>query len=234
MTVVTKAVSYEADDLACEAYVAWEDAGQGPRPGVLVSPTVMGRSTFEEDKARRLAELGYVGFAIDIYGRAERPESMGAARPLMDALNADRRLLQVRMAAALAALRRLPQVDESRTAAIGYCFGGKCVLDLARTGADIAGVASFHGLFEAPPFPTAARIGAKVLALHGWDDPLAPPDKVLSLAEELTAAGADWQLHAYGHTAHGFTNPARETMYRPDADRRSWRALRNFLDELFD
>ena len=156
----------------------------------------------------------------------------------MDALNADRALLLERLRASLAALRSLPQVDPTRTAAIGFCFGGKCALDLARSGADVAGVVSFHGVYDPPPWQVAAPIRAEILLCHGWDDPLAPPDATVALARELTAAGADWQLHAYGHTGHGFTDPSatmaeRGIVYQKDADRRSWQAMRNFLAELF-
>jgi dienelactone hydrolase len=151
----------------------------------------------------------------------------------MDALDTDRALLRDRLYASLeTALGVAAPADPARIAAIGFCFGGKCVLDLARSGADIAGVASFHGLYDAPPFPNGT-ITAKVLVLHGWEDPLDPPETVLALATEMTEAKVDWQIHSYGHTVHGFTNPARETMYSPVADRRSWRALIDFLEELF-
>jgi len=138
----------------------------------------------------------------------------------------------------LETLREQPEVDAGRVAAIGFCFGGLCVLDIARTGADLAGVVSFHGLFSAPGSTAGNRVRARILALHGWDDPMATPDAVLGLASELTSLGADWQLHAYGNTQHAFTNPAandprRGTVYDETADRRSWRAMTNFLDELF-
>ena len=130
------------------------------------------------------------------------------------------------------------EVDADRLGAIGFCFGGLCVLDIARTGADLKGVASFHGLFEAPGNTSGNRIRSKVLALHGWDDPLAPPDSVLALSKELTGMGADWQIHAYGNTLHAFTNPAANdkdagTVYNDNANRRSWVAMRDFLAEVF-
>ena len=131
------------------------------------------------------------------------------------------------------------EVDGSRLAATGYCFGGLCVLDLARTGRDFRGAVSFHGLFNSPGNTGGNAINAKVLALHGWDDPMVPPESVVELASEMTAAGADWQIHAYGHTAHGFTNPKANMpdhglFYQADADRRSWQALECFLRELFN
>jgi dienelactone hydrolase len=231
--ILTRAVGYEVDGRAYEALAAWDDDDAGPRPGVLVAPTVMGRTAFEEERAEALAELGYVGFALDIYGADVRPAEMDEARGHMGALNADRALIATRMTAALTALRGLDEVEAARTAAIGYCFGGKCVLDLARTGSDVAGVATFHGLFDPPGVPVADRIPAKVLALHGWDDPLAKPEAMLALAAELTAKGAVWELDAYGHTEHGFTMPHRPQMHRPLADARSWARLKAFLRELF-
>jgi dienelactone hydrolase len=137
------------------------------------------------------------------------------------------------MTAALDRLRAAEGVDPARIAAIGFCFGGKAVLDLARTGAEIAGVATFHGIFDRPPFETAARIHPKLLVLHGWADPLATPEAVLGLADELDRAGADWELVAYGHTGHGFTNDGRPDMYRAQADTRSWTRLEDFLREVF-
>ena len=155
----------------------------------------------------------------------------------MNELNADRVLLRDRMLGAHALLKNMPAVDAARTAAIGFCFGGKCVLDLARAGADIAGGVSFHGVYEAPPFPNAT-ITAKLLVCHGWEDPIAPPEATVGLAKELTEAGCDWQIHAYGHTGHAFTDesvhmPEKGLAYSADADRRSFRAMVNFLEELF-
>ena len=233
MSIATKPVRYAHGGVSFEAYAAWDDSSAAPRPIVLIASTVMGRSRFEEGKARSLAELGYVGVAIDVYGVDKWTTDIDRARGWMDALNADRALLRDRLLAALAAARGIgAPADPARVAAIGFCFGGKCVLDLARAGADVAGVVSFHGLYDPPPLPPAG-IQAKILVLHGWDDPLGPPETVLALSKELTEAGADWQIHSYGHTVHAFTNPAREGMYSPAADRRSWQAMGNFLEEIF-
>ena len=147
-------------------------------------------------------------------------------------------MLQNRLKIGLQVLRNQGQVDANKTAATGYCFGGMCVLDLARTGEDFQGAASFHGLFNKPGNTDGNAIKAKVLALHGWDDPMVPPADVTALAEELTAGGADWQIHGYGNTLHAFTNPEANApdmgaMYQADADRRSWQAMENFLAEVF-
>jgi dienelactone hydrolase len=233
MPIADTSVRYDHDGVTFEAYAAWDDASTAPRPIILVAGTFMGRTGFEEAKARSLAELGYVAVAVDFYGLEHWPVDADQARAVMNMLNADRALLKGRLLAALEAAQGVgPQADPNRVAAIGFCFGGKCVLDLARSGTDIAGVVSFHGVYDPPPFANAT-VKAKILVLHGWDDPLGPPEAVLGLAKELTEAGADWQVHAYGQTVHAFTNPAREGMYSPVVDRRSWHSMRYFLDELF-
>lgn len=233
MPIASKTLRYDHEGVAFEAFAAWDDASDAPKPIVLVAGTFMGRTAFEEDKARKLAAAGYVGVAIDLYGIENKPADFDQAREAMAVLDNDRALLRDRLYTALEVALGLGEpADASRVAAIGFCFGGKCVLDLARSGADVAGVASFHGLYDAPPFPNGG-IKAKVLVLHGWDDPLDPPETVVALAKEMTDAQVDWQIHSYGHTAHGFTNPARETMYSPTADRRSWRSLMDFLEDLF-
>lgn len=214
----------------------WDDAVSDPRPGVIIVHNVMGVKAFEIDKAKALASLGYVAFVADIYGKGQRPADREAAFALGIEAGRDRHVLQGRMLASLAAVRDQSETDTAHIAAIGYCFGGKCVLDLARSGADVDGVASFHGTYDRPPFANADPIRAKVLVLHGWDDPFCPPDATIALAAELTEAKADWQLHAYGNTGHAFTSPEASgpgLAYQPDSDRRSWQALCNFLYELW-
>lgn len=233
MPIANKNLRYDHRGTDFEAYAAWDDGNDAPRPIVLIAGTFMGRTAFEEGKARSLAELGYVAVAIDFYGLGNWPADFDQARAAMEALDADRGLLAERLNAAFEAARAIgAPADPRRVAAIGFCFGGKCVLDLARSGADVAGVVSFHGVYDPPSFPNEP-IKAKILVLHGWDDPLDPPETVLALSRELTDAGADWQLHSYGNTVHAFTNPAREGMYSPVADRRSWQAMSNFFAELF-
>ena len=207
------------------------------RPGVILFPTVMGVSDLELGFARQLVHLGYTGFVADLFGKKFR----GAPREIMSGelkrLRSDRASLRERLLAVLKCARGQDAIEPERIVAIGYCFGGSCALDLARSGADIAGVASFHGLLDPPGLPPQP-IKSKVLAFHGWDDPMAPPDAVVSLGKELTDAGADWQLHAYGHVAHGFTNPGATgaipgVVYNEVAAERSWTSLINFLEELF-
>ena len=207
------------------------------RPGVIIFPTVMGVSDLELGFARQLVHLGYTGFVADLFGKTFR----GAPRDVMfgelERLRGDRASLRERLMAVVESARAQDAIEADRIVAIGYCFGGGCALDLARSGADIAGVASFHGLLDPPGLP-ATSIRAKTLVFHGWDDPLSTPDAVVSLGHELTAAGADWQLHAYGHVAHGFTNPGATgavpgVVYNELAAERSWTSLINFLEEIF-
>ncbi len=208
----------------------------GPRPLVLIFPTVMGRTDLEAGFARRLVALGYAAFVADLYGRQHIGRPREDCFGLMNALRDDRPLLQDRLLAVLETARTLPEADAAKTAAIGFCFGGLCALDLARTGANVAGVASFHGIFDPPGNHEDTPIKAKVIAFHGWDDPLATPEQAVALAAELTAKGADWQLHAYGHTAHGFTNPNARSpengiVHNETAARRAWASLEDFLAE---
>jgi len=238
MAIVSNTVNYLDGDTLLEGFFAYDDAIEGRRPAVLINHAWGGRDGFVANKAVKLAELGYVGFALDMYGKGVRgsdpEENTKLMRPFMD----DRALLQQRIGAALAAVKLLPWVDDKQCAAIGFCFGGLCVLDLARTGADIRGVVSFHGLLGAPGNTEGKKIQAKVLALHGHDDPMAPPEQVLAFEQEMTRASADWQLHVYGNTMHAFTNPVANdpgfgTVYQAAADRRSWLAMKHFLSEVF-
>ena len=238
MAIRTRNVEVAIANARFEGLLAWDDTSSDPRPGVLVSHTIRGRTDFEDQKALALAELGYVGLSLDLYGVQTRDGDIDTFRDLMMGLRNDRPALQSQLQVWLEVIRKQPEVDAESIAAIGYCFGGLCVLDIARTGADVRGVASFHGLFTAPGNTVNNRISAKVLAMHGWEDPLATPDQVEALATELTEMGADWQIHAYGNTLHAFTNPVANdkdagTVYNMNADRRSWVALQNFLEELF-
>lgn len=238
MSIQTRLIDYEDGNTVLEGLLAWDDSIDGPQPGVMVCHAWSGRSEFEDAKAIELAKLGYTGFALDLYGKGVRGSGPDENAKLMQPFLDDRPLLQKRLLLSLASMRDQPGVDESRIAAIGFCFGGLCVLDIARTGEDMAGVVSFHGLFGSPKNTTGNTIKAKVLVLHGWDDPMATPESVVALTEELTTMGADWQLHGYGNTMHAFTNPqannpGQGTVYNESADRRSWATMQNFLNELF-
>lgn len=237
MTIQTRTIEYSHGDALLEGFLAWDDAQESSRPGVVVAHAWAGRGEFEQGKAIKLAEQGYVGFALDMYGKGVLGSNPEENTALMTPFMEDRQLLQDRMQLAVTVLRDQQEVDAGRVAAIGFCFGGLCVLDLARIGSDVRGVASFHGLFLPAGNTAGTAITAKVLCLHGYDDPMAQPQSMVDLAAELSAAGADWQINAYGNTVHSFTNPAADdkaagTAYDARADRRSWVALQDFLQEV--
>lgn len=221
---------YRDGSIVCEGYIAHE-AGK-KRPGVLVVHQWSGISDHEKSAVDRLAGLGYTAIAVDVYGRGVRGKMGEDNSALIGPWLQNRAGLKQRLLAAVNAAKAHEAVDGSRIAMIGYCFGGLCVLDVARSGtSDVKGVVSLHGLFGQPNIGPQAPIKAKVLALHGWDDPLAKPEDVLMLAKEMTEAKADWQLHAYGHTTHAFTSVGREG-YSESADKRSWEATLDFLKEV--
>ena len=234
MTIETRAIDYDIDGKTYEGVLA--TGGSGERPAVLVAHAWAGRSDFEVGKAKALAELGYAGFAVDLYGKGVLGTSTEENQALMTPFVEDRKMLRARLLNIIDVVKAQPEVDAGKIAAIGFCFGGLCVLDIARSGADVGGVVSFHGLLGGPGDTSAVK--AKILALHGWDDPMAPPADVEALGKELNAAGADWQLHAYGGVMHAFTHPDANdpdfgTVYNANADRRSWAAMKDFLEEVF-
>ena len=228
-------IEYRDGETLLEGFLCYDEALPGPRPAVLICHAWGGRDDFVERKARRLAWQGYACFALDNFGKGKRGTTPEECAALMEPFMKDRRLLLKRLQAGLATARAMPIVDSKRIVIMGFCFGGLCALDLARSNADIRGAVSFHGMLSPSGF-TEPKVRAKVLMLHGYDDPLAPPEDVLAVAREFTDAGADWQLHAYGHTVHAFTNPVAQDrgggmQYDESADRRSWHALEEFLGE---
>jgi len=232
--MTTREIRYRDGDVECIGLLA-EPTGSGRVPAVAIVHAWDGRDAFVADKAESIAKLGYAGFALDVYGGARTGSGPEENSKLMQPFLADRVMLRKRLLAGIEALRAQPRVN-GRIAAMGYCFGGLCVLDLARAGADLAGVISNHGLFNPPAGVVNATIRARVLALHGYDDPMVPPDAMIAFAKEMTESRADWQIHAYGHTLHAFTNPnandrAFGALYDAKADRRAWETTVNFLRE---
>ena len=224
------------DESLVSVFVGRRD-GQA-RPTVILIPTVMGVSDLEISFGRQLVELGYNSLVADLFGKEFRGAPRDTMFGEMNRLKGDRAALRRRLTHVLELARGLDEVQQGEIVAAGYCFGGMCALDLARSGAEIAAAVSFHGLFD-PPGLSPEKISAKVLAFHGWDDPMVPPDKVVALGQELTDAGADWQIHAYGNVAHGFTNPNAHEIgiegvrYNALAAERSWTSFINLLEELF-
>tara|TARA_B100001250_G_scaffold133454_1_gene114049 strand:+ start:531 stop:1241 length:711 start_codon:yes stop_codon:yes gene_type:complete len=236
--MITQHLDYSDGSETLEAYIAYEETDT-QKPLVLVAHDWSGRRDFACKAAERIASMGYVGFALDMYGKGVfgTDEDTDLNSSLMNPLASDRNLLRKRVGAALVAGRNIPQVDATKVAAMGYCFGGMCVLELARSGADILGVISIHGIFS-PGEVVNEEIKAKVLCLHGHDDPMVPPEQVLAFESEMNQAGVDWQVHVYGNTMHAFTNPAANNpdfgaMYKEAAETRTYQTLANFLEEIF-
>lgn len=236
--MITTTIDYQDGDTQLEGYLAYDETGT-PKPAVLIAHDWSGRREFACKAAERIAAMGYIGFALDMYGKgifgADGDTNGNAA--LMNPLANDRALLRQRISAALSAVQKLPQVDTTKIAAMGYCFGGMCVLELARSGADIKGVISIHGIF-APGNVANKKISTKILCLHGHDDPMVPPEQVLAFETEMSEAEVDWQVHVYGGTMHAFTNPiannpAFGTVYKELAAKRAYQSVANFLDEIF-
>jgi len=235
-----KAIEYKDGDTVLEGYLVYDDASKEKRPGVLVVHEWMGLGAYEKGRAEQLAALGYVAFAADIYGKGIRPkDGKEAAEFAGKYRGGDRKVLRSRVNAALDLLKGQELVDPKKTAAIGYCFGGTTVLELARSGADVAGVVSFHGGLATPAAADAKNIKAKVLALHGGDDPFVKPEEVLAFQDEMRKGGVDWYFVSYGNAVHSFSNPAagndnsKGAAYNEKADKRSWEAMRKFFKEIF-
>jgi dienelactone hydrolase len=219
-------------------FLAYDETVDQPRPAVLVAHDWSGRNDFACEKAQMLASMGYVGFALDMYGQGRIGANTHEKKGLMEPLINDRLLLRARIRAGYDALIGMSEVDISRIAVIGFCFGGTCALDLARSGAELKGVVSFHGVLDKPKDIPNQAIHAKILVLHGYDDPMVPPAQVNEFCQEMTEAKVDWQVHMYGHTQHAFANPNAHdtqlgTVYNPIAEKRSLQAMTNFLQEIF-
>ncbi len=237
--VHTQTVEYRQDSTVLEGYLAYDDALTGKRPGVLVVHEWKGITSYERGRVEQLAAMGYVAFAADIYGKGVRPSTSEEAGRISGIYRSNRDLLRKRVQAGLDALRASERTDPARIAAIGYCFGGTTVLELARSGANIAGIASFHGVLDSPNPGDARNIRAKVLVLTGADDPFVPPAQRQTFEKEMGQAGVDWEMNIYGGAVHSFTNPAsgndpsKGIAYNEKADRRSWEAMKQFFGEIF-
>ena len=232
----TEMVVYKQGDTALEGFLAYDASTKDKRPGVLVVHQWKGLSDYEKKRAEMLAKLGYVAFAVDIYGKGIRPADNQAAAAEAGKYKSDRALLRARAQAGLAELQKQRLTDPKRIAAIGYCFGGTTVIELARSGADIAGVVSFHGALDSPKPEDGKKIKCKVLALHGADDPFVPAKDVAAFEDEMRQAKVDWQLVKYGGAVHSFTDWGAKmegAAYNEKADKRSWEEMKRFFGEIF-
>lgn len=236
--MITKPLPYRDKQTELEGFIAYDEKLPGKRPAIVLCHAWHGRDDFVCEKAEEMANLGYVGFALDVYGKGVFGKSKEECTVLMDPFLHDRRFLQKRLLSALDAVRSFQFVDPTNIIVMGFCFGGLCALDIARSGTDVKGAISVHGLLNAPEDINKASIKAKILVLHGHDDPLVPPEQVSAFENEMTVAKVDWQLHTYGNTMHAFTNPIANdpgfgTVYNPIAARRAWHSIYSFFDEMF-
>lgn len=236
--VKTETIEYKQGDTTLEGVLTYDDAVKGPRPAVLIVHQWKGLTDYEKKRAEMLAQLGYVAFCVDIYGKGVRPQTVEEASATAGKYKKDRALLRARVNAGLETLRKQKNVDPKHIAAIGYCFGGTTVIELARSGADVAGVVSFHGALDSPTPADGKNIKTKVLALHGADDPFVPAADIEAFEKEMRDAKVDWRLIRYGGSVHSFTDwnadgSLKGAQYNEKADKRSWEDMKQFFKELF-
>ena len=238
--IKTQEIEYKHGDVTLLGYFAYDDAVQGKRPGVVVVHEWMGHNEYVRSRAEQLSGLGYAAFALDMYGKGIRAKDAQEAGQMAGRFKGDRKLMRDRARAGLEVLKKQQTVDPGRVAAMGYCFGGQVSLELARAGEPLAGVVSFHGALDTPTPQDAKNIKGKVLALHGAADPFVPPEHVHAFLKEMEDGKVDFQFDVYGPgVVHGFTNPDNKGSqmkgvgYDEKSDRRSWRAMQVFFEEIF-
>ncbi len=233
-------IEYQDGGTILEGYLVYDDAIEGKRPGVIVVHDWMGPGAYSNGRAEQLAQLGYAAFAVDIYGKDVRPKDQKEAGEQAGQYKGNRALMRSRAKAGLDALSAQPMVDPTRVAAIGYCFGGTTALEMGRAGMPLSGIVSFHGGLQTPSPAEKGAVKAKVLVLHGADDPLVPPAEVEDFQKEMNSAGADWQMVYYSGAVHSFTRPdagddkSKGVAYNEKADKRSWEAMKVFFSEIFN
>jgi len=236
--IIEQPLDYKSGEVVCEGWQAYDDTVTGKRPGVLIVHQWTGISDHEKEAARKLAALGYNVLVADIYGKGIRPQPPAAGKEA-GKYKADRPLLRARVNAALDVLSHDARTDAAKLAATGYCFGGTTVIELARSGAAVKGVVSFHGGLDSPTPADGKNIKAKVLALHGADDPYVPAKDVVAFEAEMKTSGVDYQLVKYPGAVHSFTHKAAGTdnskgaAYNAEADRDSWLQMEQFLKRVF-
>lgn len=238
--IKTETVKYKAGAVEAQGYLAFDDKVAGKRPGVLIVPEWWGLNDYGKSRAKQLADLGYVAFVADMYGNGLVTEDPKQAGQWAGGLKTgDRKELRIRVQAALDQLKSNPNVDADRTAAIGYCFGGTTVLELARSGAAVNAVVSFHGDLSIAQPAEPGQVKAKVLICHGADDGFEPPAQIEAFQAEMRKAHVDWEMNSYGNAVHSFTNPGADKhgipgiAYNKEADHRSWRAMIGLFNEVF-
>ena len=234
----TQSVEYKQGDTVLEGHLAWDDKFKGPRPAVMVVHEWNGIEEYTRNRTEQLAKLGYIAFAADIYGKGVRPSEMSEAAKVSGGFKADNALWRARAQAGLETLKAQKNVDQKKVAAIGYCFGGSTVLEMARAGMELNGVVSFHGNFATKKPAQKDSVKTKILVLHGANDPFVSEDELEDFVEEMQKSGADWQMVSYGKAVHKFSNPhagsdpSKGFAYDKSADERSWQAMQAFFKEV--
>ncbi len=238
--IQSKAVEYDHDGEKLTGYLYWDDVMTEPRPGVLVIHQWWGLGDYTRQRAHMLAELGYVAFAADMYGSGMYTDSPDQAREWMQAVTADVEGWQERAELGLAQLTASGMVDADRLAAIGYCFGGGTVLQMAYAGTAAKGIVSFHGSLPAAPEESTGKIDTRILAYHGYADPFVKPEIAAEFQKKLEASGAEWNFHVFGgDVRHSFTDPGADARgidalkYDAQADFESWQGMQAFFSDLF-
>lgn len=239
MSLYAQKIEYYDHDTILEGYYAYHQTGPAQKPAVIIAHDWSGHSEFVRQKAEQLAELGYVGFALDMYGKNKFGNTNEEKAALMQPFMQDREKLRTRILAAFETVKKLECVNPQKIGAMGFCFGGLCVLDLARSDVGIQGVVSLHGILSSPAHSQQKSTRTHLLILHGHDDPMVPPEQVAHFEKEMTDIGADWQMHIFSHTKHAFTNPKANdpsfgTVYHSLSDKRSWVLMKSFFEEMFN
>jgi len=237
--VMTKTISYQEDGASLQGYLAYDNALKGKRPGVLVVHEWWGLNDYARKRATQLAAMGYVAFALDMYGKDKVADHPEQAKEFMKKVTQNVDTWQKRTLAGLEILKKQPNTDSNRIAAIGYCFGGSTVQQLAYSGADIRGIVSFHGSLIPPTESAVKQTKAKILICHGASDPYTKPEALPTYLTTMNASGIDWKMSIYAHAKHAFTNPDADNYgmaavgYNRTADRRSWEDMKQFFNEIF-
>ena len=238
----SEVVNYQVAGQPFQGYLSYDDAITGKRPGVLVVHEWWGHNAYARKRADMLAAMGYTAFALDMYGTGKLAEHPEDAQKFMQATLADMNVAETRFNVAKGLLQKHPTVLSNKIAAIGYCFGGGTVLHMARSGADLAGVVSFHGSLSTKTLAQSGQVKAKILVLNGADDPFVTPEQIAALKQEMQSAGADLEFVNYPGVKHSFTNPDADDLgkrfkmplaYNAEADKNSWQRMQVFLEQVF-
>lgn len=237
--VRTEPVNYQVGNIKCQGFLAYDDQAQGKRPGIVVCPEWWGLTDYAKHRAQMLAQLGYVALAVDLFGNGKTTEDPQEAAKLAGALKANRQVLRQRVNAGLEQLKRNPRVDTARLGAIGYCFGGTTAIELARSGADVKAVVTFHAGLDSPNPSDGKNIKGSILVCHGGNDTFTSQKDFEAFEDEMRQNNVDWQINIYGGAVHSFTNPGADKhgipgiAYNARADKRSWEAMQLFFEDAF-